>query len=310
MGGRDIYGKPPPRRPSVAERVVSRRSLLRIPRSRVAAREIDFGAAHERVVRGWEGGSHDGLLRAIAPAADVLVELAALAPGEEVLDVGAGDGNLALSAARAGAYVCACDVSPSMVERGRRRTGAENQQVAWRVADVQRLPYPDEHFAAVLSSFGAIHAPRALRAASELVRVARPGARVGLTAWPPRGLPGRLDELVDAVAPLPDGVPLPSAWGRVEVARRRLSPLLENLEVRSRTVRLAWASPDLSFEALAAPYALDAAGRAALRPAFDRLLASCNDRPSGVEVSARYLIALGRKAGPAGAPRRPPSPSR
>jgi SAM-dependent methyltransferase len=275
--------------------VVSRRSLLRIPRGSAAAREIDFDSAHERVLRGWENGPHEGLLRAIAPAAEVLVELAAPAPGEEVLDAGAGDGNLALSAARAGADVYACDLSPSMVERGRARSEGEGLPVAWRVADVQELPYPDEHFDAVLSSFGASHAPRALRAAAELVRVARPGALVGLTAWVPRGLPGRLDELVDAVDPLPDGVLLPSAWGREEVVRRRLVPLLDDLELRTRTLRLTWDTPNLAFEALSAPYGLDAEARAALRPDFDRLLASCNDRPPGVELSARYLIALGRR---------------
>lgn len=275
--------------------MVSRRSLLRIPRSSAAAREIDFGSAHERVLRGWENGSHEGLLRAIAPAAEVLVELAALEPGAEVLDAGAGDGNLALSAARAGADVYACDVLPSMVERGRSRGEAEHLEVAWRVADVQDLPYADGQFDAVVSSFGASHAPRALRTAAELVRVAKPGALVGLTAWVPRGLPGGLDELVDAVAPLPDGVLLPSAWGREEVVRRRLGPLLDELELRTRTLRLTWATADLAFEALAAPYALDDAGRAALRPAFDRLLSSCNDRPPGVELSARYLIALGRR---------------
>ena len=275
--------------------MVSRRSLLRIPRGSAAAREIDFDSAHERVLRGWESGLHEGLLRATAPAAEVLVELAAPAPGDEVLDAGAGDGNLALKAARAGADVYACDLSPSMVERGRARSEADGLPVAWRVADVQELPYPDEHFDAVLSSFGASHAPRALRTAAELVRVARPGALVGLCAWVPRGLPGRLDELVDAVDPLPDGVLLPSAWGREEVVRRRLGPLLYDLELRTRTLRLSWDTPDLAFAALSAPYGLDAEARAALRPDFDRLLASCNDRPPGVELSARYLIALGRR---------------
>jgi ubiquinone/menaquinone biosynthesis C-methylase UbiE len=54
--------------------------------------------------------------------------------------------------------VYACDVSPSMVERGRSRSHAEGLQISWRLADVQDLPYPDEHFDAVLSSFGASHA--------------------------------------------------------------------------------------------------------------------------------------------------------
>lgn len=275
--------------------VVSRRSLLRIPRGRTAAGEIDFRAAQERVLRGWESDSHSELLRALAPMAEVVVGLAGIKPAQEVLDAGAGDGNLALSAARAGASVYACDASPAMVGRGRARCEAEGVNVAWRVADVQELPYPDEHFDAVLSSLGASYAPRALRTAQELVRVTREGGLVGLAAWVPRGLPGRLDDLVDAVAPLPDGVFWPSAWGREQVVRRRLGPLLEGLEVRTRTLRMTWSSPDDAFGSLAGPYALDSAAREALRPSFDRLLASCNDRPPEVELSARYLIALGRR---------------
>lgn len=275
--------------------VVSRRSLLRIPRGRTAAGEIDFRSAQERVLRGWESDSHSELLRALAPMAEVVVELAGIEPGQEVLDAGAGDGNLALGAARAGASVYACDASPAMVGRGRARCEAEGVNVAWRVADVQELPYPDEHFDAVLSSLGASYAPRALRTAQELVRVTRVGGLVGLAAWVPRGLPGRLDELVDAVAPLPDRVSWPCAWGREQVVRHRLGPLLEGLEVRTRTLRMTWSSPDDAYGSLVGPYALDGAAREALRPAFDRLLASCNDRPPEVELSARYLIALGRR---------------
>jgi SAM-dependent methyltransferase len=165
--------------------------------------------------------------------------------------------------------------------------------VAWRVADVQALPYPADHFDAVLSSFGASHAPRALRTARELTRVARPGAVVALAAWIPRGLPGRLDELVESVAPLPDGVLQP--WGREEVARRRLGPLLEGLELRTRTLSMSFPAPNGAFETLVRPYGLDDGGRAALRPAFDRILASCNNRPPRVELGARHLIAVGRK---------------
>ena len=123
----------------------------------------------------------------------------------------------------------------------------------------------------------------------------RAGGLVALTAWVPRGLPGRLDELVADVAPLPDGVLWPAAWGREETVRRRLGPLLENLQLRTRTVRMNWPSATRAFDALTAPYGLGEYALAALRPAFDRLLASCNDRPPEVELNARYLIVTGRK---------------
>jgi hypothetical protein len=79
--------------------------------------------------------------------------------------------------------------------------------------------------------------------------------------------------------------------------RRRLGPHLEDLQLRTRTLRMTWPSPTRAFEVLAAPYGLDEYALAALRPAFDRLLASCNDRPPHVELNARYLIVSGRKPG-------------
>jgi SAM-dependent methyltransferase len=295
VNSRDLYGKPPSRSRPLEDQVVSRRSLLRIPRGATAAAEIDFESAHRRVLEGWEAGPHDGLLRALEPAADVLVEIADAAPGQSLLDVGAGDGNIALRAASTGAEVHACDLSPAMVVRGRARSAAAGAGIEWRVADAERLPYTDGRFDVVLSSLGASHAPRALRTAQELVRVVRPGGLVVLAAWVPRGLPGRLDELVEAVAPLPDGVLWPSAWGREQAVRRRLGPLLEGLQLRMRTLRMTWPSPTHAFEVLAAPYGLDEYALAALRPDFDRLLASCNDRPPAVELSARYLVAVGRR---------------
>ena len=159
---------------------------------------------------------------------------------------------------------------------------------AWQDLDLQALPYADGAFDAVHSSFGAALAPRARRAASELVRVVRPGGVVALTAWVPKGLPGRLDELLDRT----EGVPAPSDWGRHEIATRRLDPLLDELELRTRTVQLAFETPDACFDALLAPYELPRA----LRPALERLLASCNNcSGGGVEIDARYLLAVGRR---------------
>jgi SAM-dependent methyltransferase len=264
---------------------------LRLPRSPAARADIDYAGAAERMLAGWERAGHEALLRELEPVASVLADLAGVGAGTEVLDVGSGDGNVALACLDRGARVAACDVAPAMVERGRTRC----HRARWQVADAQALPYPDARFDAVLSSFGAVLAPRARRTARELVRVARPGGVVAITAWVPRGLPGRLDELVEELAPLPSGVRSPAVWGRQEAARKRLGDLLEDLELRLRSVVLRFPDAAAAFDALTRPYSLDAATRDLLRPDFDRLLASCNDSPTGVEISARYLVALGRR---------------
>lgn len=291
----DVYGRPP-RRPPPEETGITRRSLLRMPMTRTARRDIDYGAITDRVRRSWERTDNNATLRGLEPVADLVAELADVRVGAQVLDACAGDGNVAAACARLGAEVTACDLAPQMVERGRERCAG----VSWRVADVQALPFPDRSFDAVLAGFGAALAPRAARAALELCRVVRPGGVVIFAAWMPRGLPGGLHELAEGLAPLPDGVPSPGDWGREEVLRRRLGAWLAELQVRTRSVRMRFQDGDAAFGALSAWTALEPARLPALRPDFDRLLNSCNNIPGRVEIDARYLLALGRRPGPTG----------
>jgi len=160
--------------------------------------------------------------------------------------------------------------------------GLDLPLTAWRELDLQALPYEDGAFPAVRSAFAAALAPRPRQMARELVRVVRPGGVVAMTAWAPKGLPGRLDELLER----PEGVRAPSDWGRREVMTARLGSLLEDLELRTRSVQLAFPDADAFFAALGAP--------AGVRPQLDRLLASCNNVVGRVEVDARYLVATGR----------------
>jgi ubiquinone/menaquinone biosynthesis C-methylase UbiE len=192
--------------------------------------------------------------------------------GDEVLAAAAGDGNVPAAALAAGAVVEACDLSRPMVWRGRERVPRAN----WLRADVQELPYPAGAFDAVLSSFGAVLAPRAKRTARELVRVARPGGVVALTAWTPDSLPGRAEGL----AARPEGVRSPTEWGREGVARRRFDSLLEDVVVQRRTIMLTFASEDELLAALLRPHDIRDAGE----------LRGC-----GAQVAAHYLLLVGRR---------------
>jgi SAM-dependent methyltransferase len=284
---RDVFARPPGRQ----SQGMSRRALLRLGFTARARADIDYDGVTEQVRAGWERDGHEPWLRAIEPAAELLVELAGVQAGQRVLDAAAGDGNVAAAAHARGAEVDAVDLARAMTERGRARV----PDARWRAGDVQALPYPDGGFDAVLSTFGAALAPRARRTARELARVVRPGGVVALTAWVPRGLPGRLDELVV----LPDGVRPPADWGMQAVVRQRLEPLLGELEVRARTVQLRFPSTDAFFAALLRPHSGDFE---AVRPWLHRLLDSCNNAPPAadggtraVEIDARYLAVLGRR---------------
>jgi SAM-dependent methyltransferase len=288
---RDLYAHRPGR-PDRGSARVSRRALFGLRMSDASPGAIDYDRVTDRLRRVWDRDGHEPLLRAIEPVAEVAAELAEVGSGTRLLDVGAGDGNVALACAARGGTVSACDLAPAMAARGRARCG---DGIEWAVADALDLPYGNASFDAVVSAFGATLAPHPARTVSELVRVTRPGGTVVLAAWVPRGLPGRLDELAEEIDPLPQGVPSPSCWGVEGVARRRLQPVLEHLELRGRSVPLRFADPDAAFAALAGTTALDAGQLAELRPSFEHLLASCNESKAAVEIRARYMIARGRR---------------
>ena len=302
MAKRDLYGRPPAP-PGEGEHRISRRALFRGQLARwadaavpAAPRPSRTGALTAAWRAGWEREGHEPLLRLLAPAAEALVELAGVSPGARVLDVGAGDGNVAIAAGRRGAVLSACDLAPAMVARGRAWCPAAE----WAVADAQALPFADGEFDVVLSAFGAALAPDAAAAARELVRVTRPGGTVALAAWVPRGLPGALDAWVEQAPSWPEGVAAPSAWGERSAARRRLGGLLEELDFRTRTVTLRFPSADECFAALTRPLPLSEADTAALRPRFDALLDSCDNATEGVEIDARYLLVCGQRPIPQG----------
>lgn len=120
-----------------------------------------------------------------------LIELVDPQPGESLLDVGTGSGGLALLAARAGqVQVTGIDVAEDGIERARARAAEEGLDVRFDVGDAQSLPYEDDDFDIVVSSFGVIFAPDHRRAARELARVCRPDGRLGLTLMPMKSRAG------------------------------------------------------------------------------------------------------------------------
>ncbi|KQT89636.1 hypothetical protein ASG49_14995 [Marmoricola sp. Leaf446] len=186
----------------------------------------------------WALGDYPAVAReVIADLGPVLVGATGVGPGDRVLDVAAGSGNVAIPAARAGARVVASDLTPALLEVGRRQAEAEGLALDWDEADAEALPYADAAFDAVLSCVGVMFAPHHHAAADELVRVCRPGGRIGLVSWTPEGFVGRLFATMKPyVAPPPAGVQAPPLWGREDHVAELLGDRVTDVRAERRTL--------------------------------------------------------------------------
>jgi SAM-dependent methyltransferase len=163
----------------------------------------------------WASGDYPSMVETfLLPLGPRLVEACGIGPGMKVLDVAAGTGNASIPAAQAGAEVTASDLTPELLEAGRNRPEAEGLTMEWVEADAENLPFEDESFDVVMSSIGAMFAPRHQAVADELVRVCRPGGTIGMLNWTPEGMIGALFRTMGPFAPPPPpGAQPPPLWG-------------------------------------------------------------------------------------------------
>jgi SAM-dependent methyltransferase len=163
----------------------------------------------------WASGDWDTHSRLIEPVGAAVLERIDLRPGVDLLDVGTGTGgNIAIPAALRGAKVVGLDLAPELFEHARRRAAEAGVDVEWVEGDAQDMPFADESFDRVVSTFGAMFAPDHQRAAGELVRVCRPGGRVAMTTWVNDGYAAGLFKLNGTfLPPPPAGVQPPQLWG-------------------------------------------------------------------------------------------------
>jgi ubiquinone/menaquinone biosynthesis C-methylase UbiE len=166
----------------------------------------------------WASGDYPRMVETfLLPLGPRLAEACGIAAGATVLDVAAGTGNASLPAAARGGHVTASDLTPELIEAGRRRAAEQGLDLEWVVADAENLPFDDASYDVVMSSIGVMFAPHHQRAADELVRVSRPGGIIGLLCWTPEGMLGALFRaLKPFMPPPPPGVQPPPLWGSEE----------------------------------------------------------------------------------------------
>ena len=175
----------------------------------------------------------------IAELGPTLVEAVAVEAGERLLDVATGSGNVALPAARVGARVTASDLTPELLEVGRRQSSSEGLEIAWETGDAEALPYADHTFDVTTSCVGVMFAPHHQPAADELVRVTRGGGRIGLIAWTPAGFIGQMFATMKPYAPPPPPGASPAPlWGDEGHVRGLLSDRVRDLRAGRRQLRV------------------------------------------------------------------------
>jgi ubiquinone/menaquinone biosynthesis C-methylase UbiE len=174
----------------------------------------DFAAIKQRQQATWASGDYAVVGTTLQIVGEQLAEAVDVLAGERVLDVAAGNGNATLAAARRFAEVTSTDYVGSLLDKASARAQAEGlRNVQFQVADVEDLPYPDASFDLVLSTFGVMFAPNHARSAQEMLRVVRPGGRIGLANWTPDSFIGRLFKIIGKHVAPPAGVQSPALWG-------------------------------------------------------------------------------------------------
>ena len=203
---------------------------------------VDLSTIKGRQQLAWSSGDYAIVGTTLQIVGETLCEAVDLRSNQRVLDVAAGNGNATLAAARRFADVVSTDYVGALLEGGRRRAEADRLPVTFQEADAEALPFADASFDVVLSTFGVMFTPNQDKAARELLRVCRPGGKIGLANWTPESFIGQMFRMLGKYVPPVAGVAPPSLWG----TKARLDTLFGSQAVvaaESRTFVFRYKSP-------------------------------------------------------------------
>ena len=263
-----------------------------------AAPQPDLGVLKTRQQAAWSSGDYAVVGTTLQIVGEQLCEALDLRPGNKVLDVAAGNGNVTLAAARRWCDVTSTDYVPALLARGKERAAAERLTVDFREADAEALPFAPASFDAVVSTFGVMFTADQDKAAAEMLRVCKPGGKIGLANWTPDGFIGRLFKTLGKYLPPPAGVKSPALWGTrariVEMFGARASDIV----TEPRMFVFRYRSPQHWLDVFKTYYgpmlkafgALDADKQAALTRDLLALIAEFNRAGDGtMVVRSEYL---------------------
>ena len=207
-----------------------------------ATTTADLVAVKSRQQAAWSAGDYSMVGTTLQIVGELLAEACDLRTDERVLDVAAGNGNATLAAARRGCKVTSTDYVGALLERGAERARAEHLEVSFQTADAEALPFAANSFDAVLSTFGVMFTPDQDKAAAELLRVCRPGGRIGMANWTPDGFIGQLFKTLGRHVAPPAGVKPPSAWGTEARLKELFPPAVASVAITPRVFNFRYRS--------------------------------------------------------------------
>lgn len=266
--------------------------------SQNAPARIDLAAVKARQHAAWSSGDYAVVGTTLQIVGESLCEALDVRAGQTVLDVAAGNGNVSLAAARRWCEVTSTDYVPALLERGRMRATAEGLKMQFQEADAEALPFKDGSFDGVVSTFGIMFTPNQEKAASELLRVCKPGGKIGLANWTPAGFIGHVFKTIGQFLPPPAGVKSPALWGARERMAELFGEAATSIVAETRNFALRYRSPAHFIEVFSTYYgpvlkalaALDEQKSKALVADLTTLIARFNRADDGtMVVPSEYL---------------------
>ncbi|HLB16809.1 MAG TPA: methyltransferase domain-containing protein [Burkholderiales bacterium] len=269
--------------------------------------DLDAVKARQRAT--WSAGDYAVIGTRLQIVGEALCEAVDLRAGSRVLDVAAGNGNASLAAARRWCEVVATDYVPALLDNARARAAAERLPIEFREADAENLPFPDASFDVVLSTFGVMFTPNQERAAAELLRVCRPGGKIGLANWTPESFIGQLFKAIGKHLPPPPGLKSPALWGTEVRLAELFASAAEEIDAQRRDYVFRYRSPAHWLEVFRTYYgptykafgALDPKQQAALADDVTALLGRFNRAgDESLVVPSEYLeVVITKRVGAA-----------
>ncbi|WP_299951116.1 class I SAM-dependent methyltransferase [uncultured Ruegeria sp.] len=180
------------------------------------AQTADFTAIKAKQNAAWGSGDYSKVGVTLQITGEELAEAMDMCADSTILDVAAGNGNATLAFARRFCNVTSTDYVESLLEASGKRAQAEGLFVNYKVADAENLPFEDQSFDAVVSTFGVMFTPNQAQSAAELQRVVKSGGKIGMANWTPESFIGQLFKTIGKHVPPPAGVNSPAMWGNRE----------------------------------------------------------------------------------------------